>query len=290
MWDGVRRSSRYYEFGPFAFDPSQQDLRFGDEVVPLPNAVNRLLLLFVSRPGDLISRDEIASTLWDEHGTIDIESGINNAVRRLRSQLAQAGGDVVYIATVVGTGYRFAAPVTLVVPTAPPGATPKTEATATATATAEEQTETSPSSSQPSPSQPAELLISPASAQAGEGTPVSSALPAGRPLPGIFRARNVFAAAALSFLLLAALGVRWLHDAAHAPAKADAHAGEASFFRNTRPITFDEPEDNLTAQAISPSGESLAYADHAGITVRAMATGVNHLLNAPAGLRVDRIA
>ena len=67
----------------------------------------KLLTLFLTRRGELITREEIALTLWEDSSTIDIVTGINTAVRRLRAQLDDDPTAPTYIETVIGIGYRF---------------------------------------------------------------------------------------------------------------------------------------------------------------------------------------
>jgi len=103
--------SRVFRFGPFELDPAQQRLSRNGIRLRLPSSRIRLLHLFVTRPGDLIPREEIASILWGDSQTVDTVSGINTAVNQLRSHLGDDSGSPKYIETVIGTGYRFIAKV-----------------------------------------------------------------------------------------------------------------------------------------------------------------------------------
>jgi Tol biopolymer transport system component/DNA-binding winged helix-turn-helix (wHTH) protein len=105
-----------FQFGPFELDPTQQELRRKGVRLRLPGSRLRLLHLLVSRSGDLISRDEIASILWKDTHTIDVVSGINTAVNQLRAQLGDDPASPRYIETVIGAGYRFIADVVAVEP------------------------------------------------------------------------------------------------------------------------------------------------------------------------------
>jgi len=72
-----------------------------------------LLLLLVQRQGEFVSRDEIAERLWGKDVFLDVDHGINTAVRKIRSTLRDDPEKPRYVETVVGKGYRFAAPVIL---------------------------------------------------------------------------------------------------------------------------------------------------------------------------------
>jgi eukaryotic-like serine/threonine-protein kinase len=103
--------SRVFRFGPFELDPAQQRLSRNGIRLRLPSSRIRLLHLLVTRPGDLIPREEIASILWGDSQTVDTVSGINTAVNQLRSYLGDDSGSPKYIETVIGSGYRFIAKV-----------------------------------------------------------------------------------------------------------------------------------------------------------------------------------
>lgn len=71
-----------------------------------------LLILLVERQGKLVSRDEIAERLWGKGVFLDVEHGINTAVRKIRLILRDDSENPRFLETVVGKGYRFSAPVT----------------------------------------------------------------------------------------------------------------------------------------------------------------------------------
>jgi Tol biopolymer transport system component/DNA-binding winged helix-turn-helix (wHTH) protein len=103
--------AKRYEFGPFELDPAQQQLRRRGTRVRLPVSRLRMLLLLVSRHGDLITREEIAACLWTHQEAVDMISGINTAIKQLRAHLGDDPSSPEYIETVVGAGYRFIAEV-----------------------------------------------------------------------------------------------------------------------------------------------------------------------------------
>ncbi len=70
----------------------------------------QLLMFLVSKRGQLVTRDEIASQLWSEDVFVDVEQGINTAVRKVRRALGDDASEPQYLQTVVGRGYRFVAP------------------------------------------------------------------------------------------------------------------------------------------------------------------------------------
>jgi TolB-like protein/DNA-binding winged helix-turn-helix (wHTH) protein/Tfp pilus assembly protein PilF len=72
-----------------------------------------LLILLLERHGELVSRDEIAQRLWGKDVFLDVEHGINVAIRKVRTALRDDPEKPRFVETVVGKGYRFAAPVIL---------------------------------------------------------------------------------------------------------------------------------------------------------------------------------
>ena len=57
----------------------------------------------VERQGQLVSRNEIAARLWGNGVHVDVESGVNTAIRKLRAALKDSPEH----RTVPGKGYRF---------------------------------------------------------------------------------------------------------------------------------------------------------------------------------------
>ena len=70
-----------------------------------------LLILLVQRHGELVSREEIAERLWGKDVFVDIDHSINTAIRKIRQALRDDPEKPRFVETVVGKGYRFAAPV-----------------------------------------------------------------------------------------------------------------------------------------------------------------------------------
>ena len=69
-----------------------------------------LLILLASRPGALVTRQEIAARFWGDDVFVDIDSSINRIVAKLRLALHDDPDRPRFIETVVGKGYRLIAP------------------------------------------------------------------------------------------------------------------------------------------------------------------------------------
>jgi len=100
-----------FRFGPFELDTGSAELRKRDRRLRLSASLTKLLTYFVTRPGELITRQQIADCLWDEPQYVDTTSGINTAVNRLRAALDDDPATPIYIETSIGLGYRFVSPV-----------------------------------------------------------------------------------------------------------------------------------------------------------------------------------
>lgn len=82
-----------------------------------------LLLLLVERRPALVTREEIIARLWNRDVFVDVETGINTAIRKIRRALNDSPDKRrpgVLIETVSGKGYRFVADVVAGPDTAPP--------------------------------------------------------------------------------------------------------------------------------------------------------------------------
>jgi DNA-binding winged helix-turn-helix (wHTH) protein len=108
-------------FGNFEFDDRRRGLTAGGRPVKLSAQAVDLLCLLVERPGELITREEIARRLWPDT-TVDFDHSLDVVVSRLRTVLGDKGSSARYIETVPRKGYRFIEAVT-----AKPEARPATE-------------------------------------------------------------------------------------------------------------------------------------------------------------------
>jgi TolB-like protein/DNA-binding winged helix-turn-helix (wHTH) protein/tetratricopeptide (TPR) repeat protein len=100
-----------YQFGDFTLDKPRYRLQRGERFLRLEKIPMELLILLVERGGELVSREEIAERLWGKGVFLDVDHSINTAVRKIRLTLRDDPELPRFVETVVGKGYRFAAPV-----------------------------------------------------------------------------------------------------------------------------------------------------------------------------------
>ncbi len=102
-----------FEFGEFRLERDGSTLSRAGYPLRLERKPLELLLLLVERNGELVSRTEIAERLWGAEVFVDVEHGINTAIRKARYALRDDSDDPRYIQTVTGKGYRFLAAVSV---------------------------------------------------------------------------------------------------------------------------------------------------------------------------------
>jgi len=100
-----------YQFGDFTLDQACYRLQRGERLLGLEKLPMELLILLVERRGELVSRDDIAEHLWGKDVFLEVDHSINTAVRKIRLALREDPEKPRFVETVVGKGYRFAAPV-----------------------------------------------------------------------------------------------------------------------------------------------------------------------------------
>jgi DNA-binding winged helix-turn-helix (wHTH) protein len=106
-------------FGTFELDEDAGQLRRDGAPVRLPPQPFRLLVLLASRPGELVSREEIRQQLWGEDTYVDFDQGVNFCIKQVRSALRDDADRPLYVETVPKRGYRFIAPIERPAPPTP---------------------------------------------------------------------------------------------------------------------------------------------------------------------------
>jgi TolB-like protein/DNA-binding winged helix-turn-helix (wHTH) protein/Tfp pilus assembly protein PilF len=96
--------------------------------IKLEKGPMELLILLAGREGGLVTRDEIVTALWGDSVHVDVEAGVNTAIRKIRHALGDNPNSPTYLETVVGKGYRFIGPITIVTNTQLPDAGSKNAA------------------------------------------------------------------------------------------------------------------------------------------------------------------
>ena len=103
---------RKIRFDDFELDFGRFQLRRRGKPVTLEGLPLQLLMFLVENKGQLVTREQISSQLWSKDVFVDIDQGINTAIRKIRRALADDADQPHYLQTVVGRGYRFVGPIT----------------------------------------------------------------------------------------------------------------------------------------------------------------------------------
>src|SRR3954454_16752258 len=101
-------------FGDFELDVAGCQLRRDGRPLRLERQPMDLLVLLAQRPRQLVLRADIVASLWRSDVFVDVETGVNTAVRKLRQALNDSPAAPMFVETVPGRGYRFVADVEIV--------------------------------------------------------------------------------------------------------------------------------------------------------------------------------
>jgi TolB-like protein/DNA-binding winged helix-turn-helix (wHTH) protein len=105
-----------YQFGDFSLHCGKFELCRKGRRLKLERKPLELLVLLVTKHGQVVTRNEISQCLWEREVFVDIEHGINTAIRKIRQILGDSSDLPRFVQTISGSGYRFIAPVTAVEP------------------------------------------------------------------------------------------------------------------------------------------------------------------------------
>jgi DNA-binding winged helix-turn-helix (wHTH) protein len=104
------KPAKKIRFDEFELDYGRFQLCRSGSPIRLEGLPLQLLMFLVERRGQLVTREQISGELWSKDVFVDVEQGINTAIRKIRRALADDADEPQYLQTVVGRGYRFVAP------------------------------------------------------------------------------------------------------------------------------------------------------------------------------------
>jgi len=97
-------------FGVFEADLRSGELRKCGTKVKIQELPFQALMLLLSRPNEVLSREEIRQALWPAGVYVDFERGVISAINRLRDALGDSAENPIFVETVGRRGYRWIAP------------------------------------------------------------------------------------------------------------------------------------------------------------------------------------
>lgn len=265
-----------FRFGPHELNSNGFELRRAGRRVHLASRPMELLFLLVERHGKLVSREEIARSLWPGLQPGDLVARINTAVAQIRASLQEDASKPRYIETVIGKGYRFVGAVVV------SAETPSTTAPSDEDGSACEAIDIP--TGWPAVAERASSEGSTKSAVALLDLPVPVALPA-NPADSAPDAVDPPAVWVLPVVIvLVAMILGWIYRG-----RFYGNHPEPSPLVADRQITTNDAEYAVSVAAISPDATLLAYMDPTGIFIVELATGRTRQIPGP-NLRATRIA
>src|SRR5712671_3335559 len=97
-------------FAGFELNLQTGELRQDGVAIRLQPQPTLILTLLASRPGNLVTREEIQQRIWGAETYVDFDTGLNSAIGQIRQALKDDTEAARFIETVPRRGYRFLAP------------------------------------------------------------------------------------------------------------------------------------------------------------------------------------
>jgi len=96
--------NHYTALGTYRFYPEQNKLVKESKELPLSRKECELLSIFVSRPNEVIKREELTKSVWEDNGVI-VGRSLDTYISKLRKKLK--GDPSIKITNLHGVGYRL---------------------------------------------------------------------------------------------------------------------------------------------------------------------------------------
>src|ERR1019366_3194537 len=98
-------------FGEFEADLRSGELRRSGTRVRIQDLPFRTLALLLSRPHEVLTREELRQALWPGDVFVDFDRGISTAIKRLRDALGDSADNPIFVETIERRGYRWIGPI-----------------------------------------------------------------------------------------------------------------------------------------------------------------------------------
>ena len=103
----TKAAERYLCFGQFQIDLQREELFKDGSRVRIPYKVFQVLLAFVERPGEIVTREALRARLWPGGTFVNYDANVNTTVNRLRLTLGDSPEKPLYVETIPRQGYCF---------------------------------------------------------------------------------------------------------------------------------------------------------------------------------------
>jgi DNA-binding winged helix-turn-helix (wHTH) protein len=94
-------------FGPFELDVRSGEMKRHGSSVRIQPQPFKVLVLLASRPGDVVTREEIQAEVWPAGTFVDFEQSLNFCIRQIRAALGDNALAPRYVETLPRRGYRW---------------------------------------------------------------------------------------------------------------------------------------------------------------------------------------
>jgi DNA-binding winged helix-turn-helix (wHTH) protein len=91
-------------FGVFEASLLSGELRKHGLLIRVPGQPFKILAIFLERPGEVVTRDELRRSLWPAETFVDFEHSLNSAIKKLREALGDSAENPRYIETLPRLG------------------------------------------------------------------------------------------------------------------------------------------------------------------------------------------
>jgi DNA-binding winged helix-turn-helix (wHTH) protein len=105
----LENQNRNFVFGPFELHARSRELYKHGVKLKLRPQPSVILIELLSRPGDLVTREELRQKLWSSETFVDFEQSLNTSIKELRAALGDSATEPRYVETIPRLGYRFIA-------------------------------------------------------------------------------------------------------------------------------------------------------------------------------------
>lgn len=116
---GSSTSEVVLRFGAFEFETRNQVLRKAGKLVQLQPQPAKILAFLISRPTQIVTREELRQEIWGNNTFVDFEHNLNFGVRQIRAALHDRADKPRFIETLPRRGYRFIAAIEQALPKSP---------------------------------------------------------------------------------------------------------------------------------------------------------------------------
>lgn len=99
------------QFGVFEFDDDAGELRKHGRLVALEPQPAKALARLLSKPGEIVTRDELREAIWGAETHVDFDRGIAYCLSQIRSALGDTADNPRFVQTLPKRGFKFVAPV-----------------------------------------------------------------------------------------------------------------------------------------------------------------------------------